>query len=76
MLGKTLVGTFSRKLPFPQLVDPARYKFAKLSDLTGKFTGHVVKGELSIKYEKHGATITGKANEGHPIFFEGETKVL
>ena len=76
VLGKTLDGKFTHPLPIPALVDPAFYKFKKLSDLDGKFKGHVVGGELSITYNKGGATITGKASEPHPIVFQGETKVL
>lgn len=77
VLGKTLEGAFTHKLPIPALIDPAHYKFAKFSDLTGKFRGHVKGGQLSITYNKGGATITGKVNEGHhTIDFEGETRVL
>jgi len=76
VLGKTILGTFSKKLPVANLVIPAHYSFKKLSDLDGKFTGSIVGGKLSIKYNKGGATITGKASEPHPIVFQGETKVL
>lgn len=74
--GKTLVGLFDKPLPIPALVDPAHYKFAKISDLTGRFKGHVIGRKLSITYDKGGATITGEANEGfRPVFFTGETRL-
>jgi hypothetical protein len=74
--GEPVAGHLSRHIPLV-VVDHAKYHFNKLSDLDGPFKGHVEHDEVSIKYIKSGATITGKTNAGHlSIDFTGVTNVV
>ena len=42
VLERAITGTFSERIPLAGQVDPARYAFAKISDLTRKSKGYVL----------------------------------
>ncbi|KAL9625989.1 MAG: hypothetical protein Q9204_007675 [Flavoplaca sp. TL-2023a] len=58
-------GKLDEKLPIDDfLFDPLRFTLSHPIDFEGTFNGTIGKGEVSLAWEKSGATITGKSPVG------------
>ncbi|KAG0275243.1 hypothetical protein BGZ97_010344 [Linnemannia gamsii] len=61
----TIVGWLEEKFPVSDfLFDPVILTFNKPKDFAGPFTGRVGRGEILLRWEESGATITGRAPIG------------
>lgn len=68
-------GSLEEKFPVDDfLFDPVTLTFKHQMDFDGPFTGHIGRGQLLLKWEKSGATITGRAPIGD-FKVKGETYV-
>ncbi|KAF9904334.1 hypothetical protein EC991_002840 [Linnemannia zychae] len=71
-----LRGELEEKLPLDELLlDPVIYTLDRPTDYDGKFAGRIGRGEVVLKWEKSGATITGRAGPGD-FEVKGKTHVV
>ncbi|KAF9373279.1 hypothetical protein CPB97_000675 [Podila verticillata] len=58
-------GKLEEKFPVDDfLFDPVVFALNRPEDFQGPFTGHIGRGEIRLKWEESGATITGRAPIG------------
>ncbi|KAF3935376.1 hypothetical protein ABW20_dc0100636 [Dactylellina cionopaga] len=68
-------GELNEKLPIEELLlDPLIYNLNHPTDFEGEFTGRIGRGEVIFKWEKSGATITGRSGQGD-FEIKGKTRV-
>ncbi|KAG0273238.1 hypothetical protein BGZ97_010767, partial [Linnemannia gamsii] len=68
-------GKLEEKFPVDDfLFDPVVLTFNRPQDFEGSFTGRVGRGEILLKWEKTGATLTGRAPIGD-FEVKGETYI-
>ena len=58
-------GELDENFPMDELLlDPVTYSLNYPTDFDGPFSGHIGRGEIILKWEKSGATITGRSGQG------------
>ncbi|KAH7364633.1 hypothetical protein BKA65DRAFT_546502 [Rhexocercosporidium sp. MPI-PUGE-AT-0058] len=68
-------GELAKDFPIHEfLMDPVIFTLNHPTDFDGAFTGEIGRGEVSLKWEKSGATITGRSGAGD-YTVEGKTHV-
>lgn len=68
-------GELEEKLPVDDLlVDPVVYALNHPTDFEGPFSGRIGGGEIFLRWEKSGATITGRSGQGD-YEVKGKTRV-
>ncbi|KAK3817837.1 MAG: hypothetical protein J3R72DRAFT_460626 [Linnemannia gamsii] len=71
----SIYGELEEKLPVDELpFDSVVFTLNHPSDFEGSFVGWIGQGEILLKWEKSGATITGPSNHGD-FKFKGKTQV-
>lgn len=73
----SLFGTIDGDVALPDLdINPAFYLFSSISDLNGRFEGHIKGSNVFIQFVNSQATITGTAKEEASIKFGGNANLL
>ncbi|KAH6709677.1 hypothetical protein BKA61DRAFT_489226, partial [Leptodontidium sp. MPI-SDFR-AT-0119] len=68
-------GELDEALPIDELlIDPVVFKLNHPTDFDGEFTGHIGRGEAVLKWEKTGASISGRSGHGD-FAFKGKTYI-
>ncbi|KAF9904335.1 hypothetical protein EC991_002841 [Linnemannia zychae] len=58
-------GILDENIPLEDLiVNPATFSFPYAFDYYGEFSGRVSRGEVFLKWERSGATVTGRSGQG------------